>query len=80
MITSSKIRDKKDNLKTTKVRYFKEIGKILEERSLWVGHDLEGKKWKLHCEAPDRVNPICCALHFLENCPDCKSQKSALIL
>ncbi|EIE88582.1 hypothetical protein RO3G_13293 [Rhizopus delemar RA 99-880] len=73
-----KKRDKKGNLKTKKVRYFKGIRKILEERSLWIGHDLEGKKWKLHCGAPDRVNPICCALHFLENCPDFKNQKSVL--
>ncbi|KAG1606965.1 hypothetical protein G6F44_013814 [Rhizopus delemar] len=50
-----KKRDKKGNLKTKKVRYFKGIRKILEERSLWIGHDLEGKKWKLHCGAPDRV-------------------------
>ncbi|EIE76273.1 hypothetical protein RO3G_00977 [Rhizopus delemar RA 99-880] len=35
-----KIRDKKGNLKTKKIRYFKGIRKILGERSPWIGHDL----------------------------------------
>lgn len=64
------ITNKKGCVKTKKVRYFKGIKPILEERGRWAGHDVEGQKWKLHCGAPKHVNPICCARHFLENCPD----------
>jgi hypothetical protein len=71
--------DKKGRPTSKTVRFFKGIKKILEERNQWLGHDIEGNKWKLDCGAPEAVsNKICCARHFLGSRPDFLGQRSAL--
>jgi hypothetical protein len=58
--------DKRGYTKSKTVRYFKGIKKILEERKQWIGHDINGKSWKLNCGSPEPgVGLICCARHFL---------------
>lgn len=70
--------DKKGYTKTKKVRYFKGIKKILEERGQWY-HDSNGKPWKLSCGSSQPSFPfMCCARHFLESRSDFKEQKTAL--
>ena len=70
--------DKKGYTKTKKVRYFKGIKKILQERDQWY-YDMNGKPWKLSCGSNQALAPfMCCAKHFLESRSDFKSQKTAL--
>jgi hypothetical protein len=71
--------DKRGYSKSKTVRYFKGIKKFLEERKQWIGHDINGKSWKLNCGSPEPgAGLICCARHFLESRSDFKEQKSAL--
>ena len=51
----------------------------MQERRQWIGHDIEGKAWKLDCGSPVIApSKICCARHFLGSRPDFCNQKSAL--
>ncbi|OAD06485.1 hypothetical protein MUCCIDRAFT_107062 [Mucor lusitanicus CBS 277.49] len=73
------LNEKKGYPQTKSIRYFKGIKRILEERRQWIGHDIQGNKWKLDCGAPDpELNKICCARHFLATRPDFLEQRSAL--
>ncbi|KAG2204123.1 hypothetical protein INT47_011606 [Mucor saturninus] len=49
-------------VKTKETRFFKGIRKILEERGQWLGHDLEGKAWKMLCKSkePGHRSMCCC--------------------